>query len=345
VRKALLVLSCLVVCILGVSPANAASYAGYVKTGTGVVINGVQLSFERSPVNKNGRILAPGRTLCSSLGAKVDWYENQGKISVTGGGTVINMYIGSSTARIGNTVKEMDVAPYLQNGTVMLPIRFTAESLSYKVGFDTRSNSVVIGSGATDSGISRGDDRKNFKVVIDAGHGGSDTGAVVSGVYEKNLNLDIAKRLQSLLKEEGITTYMTRTGDTKLTLYQRSDLANSVKADLLVSIHNNAQNENWVAGSMTLYYPYGGNSKGGLTAKEFASIVQSKLSTGLGAKNLGIIERPKLAVLRTAKMPAVIAEVGYMTNKTELNNLLTSKYKQKAAVALKDAIIKSLDKI
>lgn len=340
-----MILACLGVLISGVGSSNAAAYTGYVKTGMGVIINGEIISFERNPVINNSRILVPGRTVCESLGAKLDWYENQGRIRITKGDTVIEMYIGSSTSQTGNTASRMDVAPYLQNGTVMLPLRFTAESFGYMVSLDQRSNNVVIGSGAADPVVSRGDERKTFKVVIDAGHGGSDTGAIVSGVYEKTLNLDIAKRLQALLKAEGIKTYMTRTGDTTLGLYERSGLANSVNADLLVSIHHNAQREKWVAGSMTLYYPYGGNSKGELSAKAFASIIQDKLSGAIGTKDLGIIARPKLAVLRTAKMPAVITELGYMTNRTEFKNILSTKFKQNAALALRDAVIKSLGKI
>jgi len=339
------ILACLAVCILVVSGVSASSYAAYVKTGTGVIVNGNRISFERSPVIDSGRILVPGRTVCTKMGATLEWYEKQGKIRVIKGSNAFEMYIGSPTVRMDGTVKRMDTVPYLQNGTVMLPLRFAAENLGYKVSLDTRNNNVIIASSVQKPGGSTGNDKKAFKVVIDAGHGGYQTGAAVSGVYEKNLNLDIAKRLNSLLQAEGVKTYMTRTGDSYVSLYQRSGLANSVDADLLVSIHNNAQKQNWVTGSMTLYYPYGGNSRGSLSAEKFASIVQDNITGGIGTKDLGIIKRPNLAVLRTAKMPAVIVEVGYMTNKTDFKNLLSASFKQKAANSLKDAVIQALDRI
>lgn len=78
---------------------------------------------------------------------------------------------------------------------------------------------------------------------------------------------------------------------------------------------------------------------------KFASVVQKELTGDLNTKNLGVIPRPHLAVLRTAKMPAVIAEVAYMTNKGELSKLISSTFKQKAANALRDAVLAALKMI
>lgn len=181
--------------------------------------------------------------------------------------------------------------------------------------------------------------KKSFVVVIDAGHGGKETGAIYGGVYEKNLNLDIAKRLNNLLKAQGVKTYMTRTDDRYVGLYARSELANKVKADLFVSVHNNAGYKK-DSGTMTLYYPNANQ-----TGKKVASIVQKSLTSTLGSRSMGVISRPNLAVLRTTDMPAILAEVGYMTNSKELSKLKTSSYKQKAAEALNSAILKSLNEI
>jgi len=96
---------------------------------------------------------------------------------------------------------------------------------------------------------------------------------------------------------------------------------------------------------MTLYHPDSGKKKGNLTAYEFAQIVQKNLNKTLGSKNMGVIQRPNLAVLRTTNMPAVIAEIGYMSNSAELAKLKTDSYRQKAAEALRDAVIESLEKM
>lgn len=181
---------------------------------------------------------------------------------------------------------------------------------------------------------------KKHIIVIDAGHGGSETGAVYGGVKEKDLNLDIALRLEALLKKEDVKTYMTRTDDSKVGLYDRSGLANDVGATLFLSIHNNAGNSS-EHGSMSLYYP-SNDSSYGITRLEFAAIVQKHMNNKLGTAFKGIIERPNLAVLRTTNMPAVLAEVGYMSNQQELNKLKTPEFRQKAAEALRDAILEAL---
>jgi len=195
------------------------------------------------------------------------------------------------------------------------------------------------------AGTAYAGDRKQYTVVVDAGHGGYETGAVSRGVKEKDLNLDTARRLVDLLKKNGIKTYMTRNSDTDVGLYERSGLANKLKADLFVSIHNNAEGNSSRSGTMTLYYPASGPTKGNLSGKRLATLVQRELVAKLGTNNLGIIPRPNLVVLRETDMPAVIAELGYMTNKAELGRLKTAQFKQNAVEALKNAILKALKEI
>ena len=82
-----------------------------------------------------------------------------------------------------------------------------------------------------------------------------------------------------------------------------------------------------------------------MSSREIAKIDNRNLSSKLGSKNLGLQARSNLAVLRTSNMPAVIAEVGFITNSSECAKLLTAHYKQKAAEALRDATLESLDKM
>ena len=192
--------------------------------------------------------------------------------------------------------------------------------------------------------VSRSDVNRKFVVVIDPGHGGTESGAVYGSIYEKDLNFAIAQKLNKLLQASDVKTYITRDDDSYHGLYERSDLANNVNADLLISVHNNAGDSS-ITGSMSLYCSGKNNAKGNLSAYEFAAIVQKELNDSLGTKNLGVIPRPNLAVLRTANMPAVIAEVGYMSNTTELGRLETEAFQQKAAEALKNAVLKALNTI
>ncbi len=184
---------------------------------------------------------------------------------------------------------------------------------------------------------------KEQLVVIDPGHGGSDPGATHGGVYEKDLNLDIAKRLNALLKSKNIKTYMTREEDIYVGLYERAYIANDMKATLFVSIHNNAYYAKY-KGTETLYYPIV-TSSSGFNGKRFAQIAQADLVNALGTQNRGIIERPNLVVLKATKMPAILAEIAFMTNSGDLANLKSEEFRQKAAQALCDSIIKALGEV
>lgn len=315
-----------------------------------IAVDGLVLNLERDPISINDRLVVPVRTVFSEFGAKVDWNAARNRLVITKGNDEIIMYVGYINSYVNGEIKRMDAPAVLYNGTVMVPVRFVSETFNISVNWNQKTSTVYLGempkeveeeipaSGGNSSGV------KGRIVVVDAGHGGTQAGAVYGGVNEKDLNLSIAKKLNEKLKALGIVTYMTRTNDATVGLYERSDLANNKNADLLVSIHNNAGASN-VTGSMTLYYPSSSKTKGKLSSYEFASIVQKYLVNTLGAKNLGVIERPGLAVLRTSNMPAVIAEIGYMSNNTELAKLKTSAYQEKAAEALKNAVVESLEKM
>ncbi len=180
-------------------------------------------------------------------------------------------------------------------------------------------------------------------VVIDAGHGGSEPGAVHGGYYEKDFNIDIAKRLNELLKSKNVNTYMIREDDSYVGLYERAYIANNLNATLFLSIHNNAYYSKY-HGTETLYYPSPSGSTG-LTGKRFAQIIQNNLISKLNTKDRGIVERPNLVVLKATKMPAALAEIAFMTNSEDMEKLKTEEFRQKAAEALCDSILKALQEI
>lgn len=134
---------------------------------------------------------------------------------------------------------------------------------------------------------------------------------------------------------------MTREEDVYVGLYERAYIANDMNATLFVSIHNNAYYSKY-KGTETLYYPTKGS---GFNSKRFAQIVQAELINALGTNNRGIVERPNLVVLKATKMPAVLAEIAFMTNSDDLAKLKTEEFRQKAAQALCDAILKALDEV
>lgn len=173
-------------------------------------------------------------------------------------------------------------------------------------------------------------------IVVDAGHGGDEPGAISpSGVKEKDLTLDIAKRLNELLLDGGAKTYMIRSTDITVPYQIRPNIANEMKADLFFSIHINAYYNDRIQGVETLYCS---GSSG--ESKKIAKLVQETMVEELGMVDRGIWERENLVVLRETKMPAVLAEVGYLTHPEDEKKLLDPEFRQKAAEALYKGILK-----
>ncbi|HHW03253.1 MAG TPA: AMIN domain-containing protein [Thermoanaerobacterales bacterium] len=173
---------------------------------------------------------------------------------------------------------------------------------------------------------------QNKIIVVDPGHGGSDPGAEYGNVQEKNLTLDISLRLRDLLEKRGAKVLMTRDKDIFVNLYTRAGIANEVKADLFISVHINAADNNASAsGTETLYYPEP-------EKKALAQAVQKALVKSTGLTDRGIVERPGLVVTRETRMPSALAEVAFITNKNDLSLLLTEEFRQKAAEGIAEGI-------
>ncbi|MCG0275977.1 MAG: N-acetylmuramoyl-L-alanine amidase family protein [Thermosediminibacteraceae bacterium] len=177
-----------------------------------------------------------------------------------------------------------------------------------------------------------GNPLKGKIIVVDPGHGGTDPGAIYSGIKEKDLNLDIALRLRRLLEEKGARVVMTRESDIYVDLYTRAGIANEVGADLFVSIHNNSSTNPSTSGTMTLYYP--------TPEKEaFAKILQKAVVETVGLPNLGIVQRPNLVVTRETKMPSALVECAFMSNGKDLALLQTESFRQKVAEGILKGIL------
>lgn len=317
------------------------------KTDIGLYVDGRRVNPETPPILINGRLLYPARTAFSKMYACLYWFKDEQRIRMQKDSTIIDMNVGSTEVLVDGEPASIDVPPMLVGETVMVPVRFVAETFSRNVTWDGDTRQVYVGEKPLTAHrepervkvqqISRKDGRK-FKVMIDPGHGGRDPGARAYGVCEKDLNLDISLRLEKILKQKGISTYMTRRSDTYPSLYYRAYLANSINADLFLSIHNNAGYSRY-HGSMALYCP---SRTRKFSGRDFAAIVQNELVKALGSRNIGIRPRHELVVLRETDMPAAIAEVGFMTNRSEILKLNSESYRQKAAQALADAVLKTL---
>lgn len=179
-------------------------------------------------------------------------------------------------------------------------------------------------------------------IVIDPGHGGKDAGAISKddNYYEKNINLGIVLQLKALLDQENIKVYYTRTGDDKVFLRPRVTLANSVNCDYFISIHCNANEVTSPNGSEVLYYD---TIFKGVKSKDLANIFSQELAKSIDLKSKGIIKRNQddIFIMDKSVVPTILIEVGYVTNKGDLDYLLRTENQKKVAEGIYNAILRA----
>jgi N-acetylmuramoyl-L-alanine amidase len=144
-------------------------------------------------------------------------------------------------------------------------------------------------------------------VVVDAGHGGHDRGGIPENIIpEKEVALDVARRLQSHLESEGLRVVMTRSDDTFVTLGQRVRIANAEPNAIFISVHFNAALRSEARGVETFF--------GSASGAPLARLIQEKLLTITANPESRPLKRAKFWVLRETKCPAVLTECGFLTN-------------------------------
>jgi N-acetylmuramoyl-L-alanine amidase len=170
-------------------------------------------------------------------------------------------------------------------------------------------------------------------VTVDPGHGGIDPGCGTEGGLEKDIVLPIAMHLRQLLEQAGVTVVMTRTTDDTLSLDDRAILANNAGSDLFVSVHCNSYEGQ--ARGMDVYYHKSESAK--LLAQ---SILDEAAVLGLTTRQ---IQKNNYQVLWDTDMPAVLVETGFLTDPTDLAQLLDPAHQQTVARAIANAVLAWLD--
>lgn len=177
------------------------------------------------------------------------------------------------------------------------------------------------------------------KIYIDPGHGGKDPGAVgINGVHEADINLKVAKYLKKELERNGQTIKMSRETDVTKELEDRVNEANKWGADIFISIHCNAYEDESANGTETYVY------KRGYEAEKIADKVHAQLMIALdtknrclvttGGKKVNIIKEANYYVLRKTTMPANLVELAFVTNKKDCAKLVDDSYQKKSAIAI-----------
>lgn len=185
-------------------------------------------------------------------------------------------------------------------------------------------------------------------VVLDAGHGGKDSGAVNSkkSAYEKNLNLQIIyDRAKTYFnaKDSEIKAYWTRTDDNFIELSKRAEFAKSVEADLFISLHMNSAGQT-AKGLEVLYASNNKNTMSGLNSKKMAEIFKKQLIEDLNMTDRGVKDRTRLVVLYKNSVPSVLIELGFISNSSDVAKLTDTAFQKKAAKAIYDATLTCFQK-
>ena len=178
------------------------------------------------------------------------------------------------------------------------------------------------------------------KVVIDPGHGGSDSGAIGGGVYEKTLNLDVAKKIQEILMKKNVYVYMTRTKDDTLSLEDRVNFSNEINPDIFVSIHTNSTVQEDTFGLETHYYK---DESLELAHAIHGNMASEKNLNKWDTKDRGVI-KSCFYVINHTEVPSVLIEMGFISNLDERARLLKKSYKEDIATSIANGILEYLGK-
>ena len=216
------------------------------------------------------------------------------------------------------------IAKAINEGTVFL---------SQRIGQKVYIIEIYVNSSVSTLNIRSKEDqpREYYKVFIDAGHGGSDPGALGFGYRESDLNLQIAKKIESKLKSRGIDVKMSRSSDIYYSLSERAEMANDYGADAFVSIHQNSA-ESASANGIETYY-----NRNKEEEKPLSNDVQTQVINKTGATNRGV-KNAEFTVLVKSNMISALVECGFISNESEVKNLSDSDYQDKLATGRADGI-------
>jgi N-acetylmuramoyl-L-alanine amidase len=169
-------------------------------------------------------------------------------------------------------------------------------------------------------------------IVIDAGHGGKDPGTTsANGFKEKDVNLDVAQQIAQILRNKGHRVIMTRNGDEFIELEERAAVANRVKADVFVSIHADSSAKSSTTG-FTVYV----ERSGSWASSKLADAIDSRMAqTSISSNG---VKKANYRVLTHTKCPAVLVEIGYLSNYWEAKQLKNSDMQKRLAHAVAEGI-------
>jgi N-acetylmuramoyl-L-alanine amidase len=316
--------------------------------------------------NLNGASYYSLAALCQSRGIVLSYDIFSRTANLIKDNNTIDLMVGDNLILVNKRAVLLSHPVDIYMGMLVVPVRFKELALDPIIKtakIPAKPSSIPLSSFVK-------------KVVIDAGHGGHDPGAVGrSGLKEKDVNLDIAKRLANRLKQEGVEVVMTRSSDVFIPLGKRVEIANNAKANLFISIHANASKTRSVHG-FEIYYvssTVSDSARASHSAKNFhldldsscfasnsqvlkailwdmlytynrgesiflASDICRAAGDNLNVRIIGV-KNARFEVLRGARMPAVLVEVGFLSNIREEQLLKGGFYREKLSQSILEGIL------
>ena len=166
-------------------------------------------------------------------------------------------------------------------------------------------------------------------IVLDPGHGGNDCGAIRGEITEKAITLDVSKRVQEILTKQGYVVHMTREDDSTVSLQERVEFSEDIQPDIFVSVHVNSSEKPAITGVETHYYRQ--------ESLSLAQTVHASMASNVKANNRGLF-KSKFYVINHTTSPAILVEIGFLSNAEERAELVSEKRKQATAKAIAEGV-------
>ncbi len=302
---------------------------------------------------------------CSEKGIEIEWDGVARRVILKKAGRFVTLMPDIPLANVDGAVRPLEESPLMQFGAVLIPESFTAADWWPWNGSTPAAENASLPSVETQA--------KNQRIIIDPGHGGFDTGAKAYGIMEKDLALQLSRQLAAELARSGFDVVLTRTDDRYLTLEERSKFVAEQAGDLFISIHANSS-ESQSASGLEIYYlseaiddnaravaAYENAAVQSDTVSDFkappidptvwdiiltekrresimlANMISDSLSESGLARNRGV-KSAQFRVLMNTKVPALLLEVGFLTNPEEATRLTTPDYQRELVAMISEAV-------
>jgi N-acetylmuramoyl-L-alanine amidase len=354
--------------------------AFFVSTSFAYPIKGLDKEVEARGVEIDGKSYVLLIDVCDANGIEWVWDSISRRMILRKSGHEVVLLSGSEYYVVDTNIKKADNAVEIKNGSICIPLKFARYTIPHLFSLGEEKEAVIEKVIPPPEAVKiKKPSEKRFKVtriVLDPGHGGKDPGAISrSGVKEKHIILDVARRVKTALEREGIDVIMTRDSDIFVPLEVRARIANRSNADFFVSIHANASKTRWTRGFEVYYLSEATDDNARAMAAsensaldyeessvdkhskdidaiiwdlqftenrevsiELAGFICQEVSKTLGMNECSI-KSARFYVLKGAEMPSVLVELSYLSNRYDERHLKDDNYRQKLAEGIAAGII------